>query len=215
MRTDHNSERSTVTTTPPTLPAPDAVLTGTHIRLEPLTREGIAELAPALRHAEVFAGGFGGGAAAMPDTDDAFVQWYTNYSPSGENARAYLVRDTATGDAIGTTSLYGANFSRFSITIGYTAYTPHVWGTTVNPDAKHTLLEAAFSGGFHRVAFELDARNERSAAAVTKLGAVREAQLREDRLRADGTWRDTLVFSILASEWPQVRERLRARIDVA
>lgn len=201
-----------MTTTQPTLPAPDAVLTGMHIRLEPLTRDGIAELSAALRHAEVFAGGFGGGAAALPESDDAFVEWFSNYSPSGDTARPYLVRDMASGDAIGTTSLYGTDFSRFSTTIGYTAYTPRVWGTTVNPDAKHTLLEAAFAGGFHRVAFELDARNERSAAAVSKLGAVREAQLREDRLRADGTWRDTLVFSILAPEWPEVRERLRARI---
>lgn len=199
----------------PELPGADAVLEGAHIRLEPLTEAGIRELAPILRVPEVFAGGFGGGPAAYPADDDAFVAWFGGYHPAGPTARSYLVRDAQTDFAVGTTSLYQANAARGSVTIGYTAYAPLAWGTHVNPDTKHTLLAAAFDGGFHRVTFELDARNERSAAAVRKLGATQDALLREDRQRADGTWRSTLVFSILVDEWPQVAAGLQHRIRTA
>lgn len=191
------------------LPETDAVLTGAHVRLEPLDRAGLEELAPALWREDVFAGGFGGGVEAFHNHAN-FADWFDGYRPSDAASRNYLVRFD--GRAVGTTSFYLADYRRESVMIGYTAYTPDVWGTTVNPDTKRTMLAAAFGGGAHRVVFEVDNRNDRSRAAMTKLGAHLDGILREDRPRADGSKRSTVVFSILEQEWPDVRAGLDARV---
>jgi N-acetyltransferase len=96
--------------------------------------------------------------------------------------------------------------------IGGTYYRPEVRGGAVNPAAKRLLLTRAFGGGADRVEFDVDALNLRSRAAVLKLGATQEGILRRHRLTWTGRVRDTVVFSILADEWPAVRERLDARL---
>src|SRR5690606_34220886 len=98
--------------------------------------------------------------------------------------------------------------------IGWTAYDPRVWGTAVNAEAKLLLLGVAFEHGFSRVKLQADAANVRSRAAITRLGATFEGVLRHDRRRADGSWRDTAVYSILVGEWPAVRAALQARLAV-
>lgn len=195
----------------PTLPPRAAALQGRAVRLEPLSIEALRELAPRLRVPEVFAGGHAGGPAAMPDTDEGYVEFFADYCPMGRGGRSYVVRDAA-GAAVGTTSFYDFDAARESVAIGYTAYAPEVWGTAVNPDAKRTMLAWAFDHGFGRVIFHVDAANARSRAAVLKLGAHLDGVLRRDGRRADGSWRDTAVFSILAEEWPEVRAGLDRRL---
>jgi N-acetyltransferase len=87
-----------------------------------------------------------------------------------------------------------------------------VWGTAVNPEAKLLLLTEAFDHGFERVKLQADALNSRSRAAILKLGAQFEGVLRHTNRRADGSWRDTAVYSILAEEWASVRAGLEARL---
>ena len=100
--------------------------------------------------------------------------------------------------------------------IGWTAYTPAVWAGTVNPDAKLTLLAYAFDElGAGRVQLKTDVRNQRSQRAIAGIGAQFEGLLRRYQRRSDGTIRDTVLFSILAEEWPTVRAGLRARITNA
>ena len=97
--------------------------------------------------------------------------------------------------------------------LGWTAYDPCVWGTAVNVECKLLLLRHAFEDcGFGRVKIQTDAVNARSQAAIERLGAVREGVLRRHARRADGTFRDTVVFSVLAAEWPDVAEGLRRRL---
>jgi RimJ/RimL family protein N-acetyltransferase len=74
------------------------------------------------------------------------------------------------------------------------------------------MLGHAFDSGAVRVQFKVDMRNERSQAAVAKLGAVREGVLRREARTWTGHVRDTVVFSILDSEWPAVRLRLEQRL---
>ncbi len=74
------------------------------------------------------------------------------------------------------------------------------------------MLDHAFDCGAVRVQFRVDTRNRRSQAAVAKLGAVREGVLRQDRLTWTGYIRDTVVYSILAREWPPLKARLEARV---
>jgi RimJ/RimL family protein N-acetyltransferase len=84
----------------------------------------------------------------------------------------------------------------------------------VNPECKLLLLGHAFDDcGFGRVKIQTDLINLRSQAAIAKLGATREGVLRRHMRRADGTWRDTVVFSVIVDEWPTVRAGLHARLD--
>ena len=115
---------------------------------------------------------------------------------------------------MGTTSLGEVDVVNESAHLGWTAYSPAVWGTGVNPNCKLLLLGHAFEDcGFGRVKIQTDAVNERSQAAITRLGATREGVLRRHTRRADGTFRDTVVFSILADEWPRVRAALERRLE--
>jgi RimJ/RimL family protein N-acetyltransferase len=97
--------------------------------------------------------------------------------------------------------------------IGATAYTRPVWSTKVNADTKLRLLSYAFDElGAGRVQFKTDVRNTRSQMAIARLGARYEGTLRRSMRRDDGTVRDSVLFSIIAEEWPGVRSCLLARV---
>jgi len=99
-----------------------------------------------------------------------------------------------------------------TVEIGFTYYDPAVRGGVANPSAKRLLMAHAFESGAQRVQYRVDAANARSRAAVLKLGAVQEGILRNDKVTWTGRIRSTVVFSILADEWPAVRDRLDERI---
>jgi RimJ/RimL family protein N-acetyltransferase len=113
---------------------------------------------------------------------------------------------------VGQSCLIGVDHANAALEIGATYYRPDVRGGTVNPAAKRLLLRYAFDGGARRVQLKVDAINLRSRAAVLKLGAVQEGVLRQDRVTWTGRVRDTVVFSILADEWPAVQEGLDRRL---
>jgi RimJ/RimL family protein N-acetyltransferase len=118
----------------------------------------------------------------------------------------------AGGRCGGATSYLAIDAANATVEIGATYYGPDLRGGPVNPAAKRLLLTNAFEAGARRVQFKVDAVNARSRAAVLKLGAVQEGLLRQDRVTWTGRIRDTWVFSILADEWPVVRDRLDARL---
>lgn len=194
---------------------PEKSLTGLHVTLEPASPDGWAELGDALCVPEVFASGWGGGPAGLPARAD-WDEWVSNYTPGPQAGCTYIVRvegGAQHGRAVGTTSIGRVDLATESAEIGWTAYAPAVWGSIVNPATKLVLLDHLFQIGFGRVAFSADNLNERSQAAIEKLGATREGVLRRHRPRADGTWRDTVRFSIIESEWPDVRRALLARVE--
>jgi RimJ/RimL family protein N-acetyltransferase len=127
-----------------------------------------------------------------------------------------LVSDSdlgAVGTLVGTSSLAEAHLQNESIHLGWTLYGPPWWGTAVNPEAKLLLLGHCFDDcGYGRVKIQTDVLNTRSQAAISKLGAVREGVSRRDMRREDGTFRDSVVFSIVKEEWPAVRAGLLARL---
>jgi RimJ/RimL family protein N-acetyltransferase len=117
------------------------------------------------------------------------------------------------GTVVGTSSLAEWDLENEGVHLGWTAYGPRWWGTSVNPACKLALLSHAFDDcGFGRVKLQTDLINTRSQAAMLKLGATREGVVRRDIRRADGSWRDSVLFSILVDEWPAVRAGLEARI---
>ena len=125
----------------------------------------------------------------------------------------FAVLDQASGRVLGSTRLTLIDRENAKAELGYTWYARDVWGTAVNPSCKRLLLRHAFETmGLERVYFYVNLLNERSLAAVERLGAVREGVLRHDRRLSNGAWRDTVVLSILSAEWPAVRASLEERL---
>jgi N-acetyltransferase len=125
-------------------------------------------------------------------------------------SQAYAV--VVDGKVGGMTSYLGIDLINARVEVGATFYRPDLRGGAVNPSAKRLMLGHAFDSGIRRLQLCVDAINLRSRAAVLKLGAVQEGILRQDRVTWTGRVRDTVHFSILADEWPAVRDRLDARL---
>jgi N-acetyltransferase len=191
--------------------APDGrPLVGERLRLDLACPEDADELFAVLDHDEVWASGYGGGrpAGSPGEWRDAVA------AAAGTGRRMYVAR--AGARVVGTSSLGDLDLANERVHLGWTAYDPAVWGTVVNPQCKRLLLGHAFDDcGLGRVKIQTDAINARSQAAIAKLGAVREGVLRRHMRRADGSFRDTVVFSVVTDEWPAVRDRLDRRIAEA
>jgi RimJ/RimL family protein N-acetyltransferase len=190
------------------------VIEGRFIRLEPMSPDHYPGLWEALGHPAVFAGGYGGGPEGLPVDQAAFLTWVDAYY-AGDNRNNHVLRVTGgphDGVIVGASTLGDFDLPKRAAHIGWTGYDPRVWGTQVNAEAKLLLLGRAFDHGFERVKLQADSLNERSRAAIAKLGAQFEGVLRNDRLRADGTLSGTAVYSVLADEWPGVRAGLEARL---
>jgi len=189
-------------------PAP-ITLTGSHIRLEPLTRGHLPDL---------FAAG---------GNDDAVWQWQGGPTPRteeelGEKLDKLLADDSfvafavvllATGRAVGWTTYLDISTADERLEIGWTWYGSAYWRSPVNTEAKLLLLTHAFEDlGMGRVQWKTDHLNQRSQNAIARLGAQREGVLRRHRLRPDGTFRDSVYFSMLKDEWPPAKQRLTERL---
>lgn len=125
-------------------------------------------------------------------------------------------RGLPAGTVVGSTSFLDVAPGNAALEIGSTSYAPSVWAGPVNPEAKLLLLEYAFETlNAGRVQLKTDIRNVRSQRAIERLGARFEGVLRRQMRRADGSLRDTVLFSIIAEEWPAVRAGLENRVDAA
>lgn len=125
-------------------------------------------------------------------------------------------RGLPAGSVIGSTSLIDVQQGNAALEIGSTTYAPAIWAGPVNPETKLLLLGYAFESlGAGRVQLKTDIRNTRSQRAIERLGARFEGVLRRHMRRDDGTVRDTVMFSIIAEEWPAVREELAKRVASA
>jgi len=139
---------------------------------------------------EIYANNFG------PQGFDESIERYT----SNPHNRTFVLFD---GDELaGMSSYLGIDDSRQTLEIGGTYYRPHLRGTGFNRRVKDMMLKRAFDCGIRRVEFRVDRRNQRSQAAMKKLGAVREGVLRADRITWTGHVRDTVLFAVLKEEWP-------------
>lgn len=117
------------------------------------------------------------------------------------------------GVIVGTTSFLDVSVNDARLEIGSTMYSPSEWGSDLNPTCKYLLMSYAFVElGMGRVQLKTDIRNVRSRHAIERLGARFEGVLRQYQRRADGTVRDTVMYSVIAEDWPAVRDGLLARI---
>ena len=185
-----------------------ATLTGRFIALEPLVERHHEGLIAAAQAPGIF--------AYMPfDTRSGFaarLPWFAAENASGAIV-SYVVRRLANDAIVGSTSYLAIAPEHGRVEIGSTWYAPEAQATAVNPEAKYLLLQNAFAKKWHRVEFKTDSKNARSRAALKKLGAVEEGIFRGHMWMPQGYWRDSVYFSILASDWPQVRAGLEERLD--
>lgn len=196
-------------------------LQGRKIRLEPLTLEHAPGYLKAVGLEDEAADVFrwlnpaGAGATPYPVTPaEAARQIAAALAARARGERLpYAQIDSATGEFAGTTSLYEVLPATRTMAIGHTWLGRRWWRTGLNTESKLLLLTYAFDAlGAVRVVWHTDVRNERSQAAIARLGAVREGVLRKHRLRHDGSWRDTVQFAMTDDDWPQARERLANRL---
>ncbi len=114
---------------------------------------------------------------------------------------------------VGMTRYLNIDRPNRAVEVGGTWLDHHLWRTPFNTEAKYLLLRHAFeTEGAHRVYLKTDLRNERSQRAIERIGAKREAVLREHLRLADGYYRSSVYYSLLEDEWPAVRRRLEAML---
>ncbi|MEV4464553.1 bifunctional pyridoxamine 5'-phosphate oxidase family protein/GNAT family N-acetyltransferase [Micromonospora echinofusca] len=195
-----------------------AVLRGEHVLLEPLDLAHADELHAATADPEVWRH-LGSPQPADPAGTAEGIAVALAAHRRGERV-PWVQRCAVTGAVVGTTSFYEVDPERRAVAIGYTYLGRPWWRTGINTEAKLLLLARAFEElGAVRVVWHTDIRNERSQRAIERLGASREGVLRRHRLRPDGSWRDTVQYSITVDEWPNaqvtLRERLRRAAPVA
>jgi RimJ/RimL family protein N-acetyltransferase len=201
------------------VPPTGAPLVGRFVRLDVMTPADAGDLFPVFADPRCYEQGYAMSRvhSSVADTE-AVVASYVAARDAGRTA--YTIRLVADGDlgpagtVVGTSSLGDVDTVREHVHLGWTMYGSRWWGTQVNPESKLLLLEHAFETcGFGRVKIQTDVINARSRAAILKLGATFEGITRRDVRRADGSWRDSAVHSILVDDWPKVRAGLLARLD--
>jgi RimJ/RimL family protein N-acetyltransferase len=147
------------------------------------------------------------------DDLERVLHGYIRETAEGDRV-AHAVVLKSSGRAVGTTSYLDLNAQQNSLEIGSTFYAKSYWRSFVNTECKLLMLGKAFEErGVERVTIKTNALNERSRAAILRLGATFEGVLRHHMKRADGSWRDSAYFSILRSEWPAIKTELEAKLN--
>lgn len=126
---------------------------------------------------------------------------------------SHLVRRRSDGAAVGHTAFLCIVPAHQRLEIGWTWYAPEVRGTRINPACKHLLMGRAFECGAERVELKTHHRNQHSQNAIRKLGGQYEGTFRHHLMCWTGEWRNTVWFSVLKDEWPDVETGLRARLE--
>lgn len=143
-----------------------------------------------------------------PAQTRAYIEQALEARASGQRF-AFVVRDQASGTILGSSSYHDILPEVRRLEIGYTWYARRVQRTHVNTTCKLLLMAHAFDTlGCHVVGWRTDNFNHASQAAIERLGARKDGVIRGHALRRDGTIRDTVMYSLRAGEWPEVRAQL-------
>jgi RimJ/RimL family protein N-acetyltransferase len=185
-------------------------LEGHGVRLEPLTAEHHYSLVAAATDGQLWELWF----TSVPTPEEA--AGYINDALYGQlvgHMLPWVVRELDSGDIIGTTRYHDIVPAIDRVEIGYTWYAARWQRTHVNTACKLLLLTHAFESlGCKVVGLRTDRFNTASQRAIAALGARQDGVLRHHQARRDGTARDSVIFSILAAEWPDVKRHLALRL---
>jgi N-acetyltransferase len=184
-------------------------LEGTYVHLKPMRREHLPGLQRAAAYPEIWNW-------TWPGADPMNVADWLEASLEAENRGTdlpFTTFDKSTGEIVGGTRYLGVDKANFVVEIGNTWLCPQYQRTPVNTDTKHLLLRHAFETlKCNRVELKTDANNAQSRSAIANIGAVEEGIRRQHLIVPGGRVRDSAVFSIIRSEWPEVKMRLEAKL---
>jgi RimJ/RimL family protein N-acetyltransferase len=186
-------------------------LRGLHATLEPLATEHADALGRAAADGEIWRLWYTG--VAHPDRMGAYVAAALDMRER-LSAMPFVVRENGSGAIVGCTRYFNVDVANRRLEIGHTWYAGRVQRSAVNTECKLLLLTHAFEK-LRCIAVEFRTHwfNHASRAAIARLGAKQDAVLRNHQLSPDGSYRDTVVFSIIESEWPAVRQHLRFQLE--
>jgi RimJ/RimL family protein N-acetyltransferase len=186
-------------------------LEGGLLTLEPLERGHESALRDAARDGDLWRLWFT--SVPSPETVGAYIETALSMRET-KGAMPFVVRHNTTGAIVGCTRYLNVEPEHRRLEIGYTWYSQRVQRTALNTEAKLLLLTHAFEAlRCIAVEFRTSWFNHASRAAIARLGAKQDGVLRNHQISPDGLYRDTVVFSILESEWPAVRCHLRYLLE--
>ncbi len=186
-------------------------LTGLKVILEPLSLEHLDGLISAVKDGELWKLWF----TSIPSPEKA-GEYIKTALGMRENAGAmpFIVRDRESNKIIGCTRYFNVDEVNQRLEIGYTWYSESYQQTAANTECKYLLLSHAFEKlDAIAVEFRTHWHNHKSRAAIARLGAKQDGVLRNHQKTADGSYRDTVVFSIINLEWPAVRQSLMFKLN--
>lgn len=184
-------------------------LTGKHVRLEPMSEAAIPALQKAALDPAIWKWTWPG---TDPDAVAAYVRLALENQKKGIDL-PFVTIDAASGEVAGSTRYMTIDTKNTRVEIGSTWLNPRFQRSPLNTEAKYLMLTHAFETlGCIRVEFKTHHRNEQSQNALKRIGAIYEGTLRQHMIHTDGTLRDSVYFSILDKEWPEVKKMLQAKL---
>lgn len=197
-------------TSKPTWPAPFTA-EGTHVRIEPLGMDHADDLAEAAADGELHRLWYT--LVPPPEGIPQEIERRLGLRDAG-SMLPFAVVDRHSGRAVGMTSYMNVDENNRRVEIGSTWYRKSVQKTPLNTECKFLLLSHAFESlGCICVEFRTHLMNSQSRRAIERLGAKQDGILRSNMVMPNGTVRDTVVYSIIACEWPAVRANLSGYMD--
>ncbi|WP_261129985.1 GNAT family N-acetyltransferase [Bacillus sp. Marseille-Q3570] len=186
-------------------------LNGSHVTIRPLEMKDIDELYEAARYEGIW--------DYMPmkitsiEEMKKLVQQALTAKEKGTEF-PFVIYDQVQQKLVGSTRFLDISEKDKHLEIGWTWLTPSVWRSSVNTECKYLLLRHCFEElETIRVQLKTDGRNKRSQAAIERIGGIREGVLRKSRMTYTGYVRDTVYFSVLESEWPNVKKKLEEKLN--
>jgi RimJ/RimL family protein N-acetyltransferase len=185
-------------------------LEGRHVRLEPLSHAHDADLSAVGLDEELWR--WIPVPVRTPEEMSAYVETALEEQARGVSLPFALI-EKSSGRAMGSTRYGNIERTHHRVEIGWTWVTPAWQRTAANTEAKYLLLKHAFETlGCMRVGLKTDSLNKRSRAAILRIGATEEGIFRNHMITASGRIRHTVYFSILDSEWPEIKQRLQSKL---
>lgn len=185
-------------------------LEGQHVRLEPLGLHHVDALFSVALDPKIWQ--FTSSVLRNVDDVRKYVETALSWQSAG-TAVPFVTMDRGSHQVIGSTRFGNIDRENRRAEIGWTWLNPKWWRTPVNTEAKYLMLRHAFEEWkCIRVELKTAAKNERSRAAILRIGAKEEGTLRHHMIQPDGSYRDSVYYSILDDEWPTVKQRLEDRL---
>lgn len=188
-------------------------LVGTKVKLEPLAQSHLPGLAEAITDGALW---------EVPVTIVPHPQDLPQFLSNAETAflaqreLAFVTIDMTSGSIVGSTRFRCIDIPHKRVEIGFTFIAKSWQRTYVNTEAKYLMLRHAFEQwDFNRVEFLTDVLNTKSRNAISRIGAREEGTLRSHMVMRDGRIRDSVMFSVIGTEWPLVKRSLEVKLDAA